>query len=138
MSDTKSSRPKLVGSLIKETRESLGISQKSLGQKFSPPVTIQFISNLERGKTPLPLHHVPSIAKSLGLSESTIKGLLEQEYALKISGKIPEQNEPGKIKISVLGEDADFFLRVYEAYRAADAKTRQEFTHLCRSALKLR
>jgi transcriptional regulator with XRE-family HTH domain len=128
-----SSRPKLVGALIKQKRESLGMSQKALGSHFNPAVTIQFISNLERGKTPLPLHHVPTLATALSLSEASITQLLEQEYALKVSGKVSNET-----RIAVQNSDSDFFQRVYEAYRTADAKTRQEFTQLCHVLLKLR
>jgi hypothetical protein len=54
-------RPKLVGTFIRQKRESLGISQRALGQMLTPTVTTQFISNLERGVTPLPLNHNPAL-----------------------------------------------------------------------------
>ena len=46
-------KPRLVGNFIRQKREALGLSQRALGQKFTPPVTTQFISNVERGVTPL-------------------------------------------------------------------------------------
>ena len=42
-------QPKLVGAFIRQRREALGLSQRALGLLFSPPVTTQFISNVERG-----------------------------------------------------------------------------------------
>ncbi|MBC7396603.1 MAG: helix-turn-helix transcriptional regulator, partial [Bdellovibrionales bacterium] len=41
--------PNWVGAFIRQKREEKGFSQKELGQKFEPPVTTQFVSNLERG-----------------------------------------------------------------------------------------
>src|SRR3954470_13976428 len=81
-------RPKLVGKFIRKKRELAGLSQRALGLMFNPPVTTQFISNLERGVTPLPLNHVPTLVKALNVTETELMGLLEREYTLKLSGRL--------------------------------------------------
>ena len=79
---------KLVGEFIRKRREALKMSQRSLGLMFDPPVTTQFISNVERGVTPLPPTHIPVLAKALTVSPSEITVLLEKEYAMKLSGRL--------------------------------------------------
>src|SRR5688500_18638486 len=79
---------KLVGNFIRQRRESLGLSQRALGLMFTPPVTTQFISNVERGVTPLPPVHVPILTKALLVSEDELMSLLEREYVLKLSGRL--------------------------------------------------
>src|SRR5436305_13141430 len=81
-------KPRIVGNFIRQRRETLGLSQRALGLLFSPPVTTQFISNLERGVTPLPPNHVPTLTQALNISEAEIMSLLEREYAMKLSGKL--------------------------------------------------
>src|SRR3954468_24285738 len=83
-----SKRPKIVGNFIRDRREALGLSQRALGLLFTPPVTTQFISNVERGVTPLPPAHIPTLTKALNVSESEFMALLEQEYAYKLSGRL--------------------------------------------------
>src|SRR5690606_28317860 len=80
--------PRLVGTFIRQRRDALRLSQRALGQLFDPPVTTQFISNVERGVTPLPPAHVPTLAKALVADENEIMSLLEREYAVKLSGRL--------------------------------------------------
>jgi transcriptional regulator with XRE-family HTH domain len=140
------SRPKLVGNFIRQRREAAGLSQRALGMLFSPPVTTQFISNLERGVTPLPLNHVPTLTKALGINEAEMMTLLEQEYTLKLSGRLARMDfkaegaEAAKSAGTILpvqNEDLDFMRVLYNAYRQADAKTRQEFASVCENVLKV-
>ncbi|MFL5815491.1 MAG: helix-turn-helix domain-containing protein [Bdellovibrionia bacterium] len=138
------SRPKLVGNFIRQRREAAGLSQRALGMLFSPPVTTQFISNLERGVTPLPLNHVPTLTKALGINEAEMMTLLEQEYTLKLSGRLARMDfkadgseavkSAGTI-LPVQSEDLDFMRHLYNAYRQADPKTRQEFASVCENLL---
>src|SRR3954470_10167785 len=88
-----SKRPRLVGNFIRTRREALGLSQRALGLLFDPPVTTQFISNVERGVTPLPPAHVPTLTRALQVSEAEMMTLLEQEYTLKLSGRLGIQQE---------------------------------------------
>src|SRR5262249_47894405 len=88
MVDGSKNRPKLVGSFIRQKREASGLSQRALGLLFNPPVTTQFISNLERGVTPLPLNHIPTLTKALSINEAEIMSLLEREYTMKLSGRL--------------------------------------------------
>src|SRR5271168_181924 len=80
--------PRLVGNYIRNKRETLGLSQRALGLLFTPTVTTQFISNVERGVTPLPPAHVPTLAKALNVSEHEMMNLLEKEYSLKLNGRL--------------------------------------------------
>jgi hypothetical protein len=131
-----------VGSFIRQRREVLGLSQRALGLMFDPPVTTQFISNVERGVTPLPPVHIPTLTKALVVSESELMGLLEKEFALKLSGRVgapvpdPRAADPGT-QLAVAPEDLDFMRGLYEAYRRSDEKTRQAFLTVCESMLKL-
>jgi transcriptional regulator with XRE-family HTH domain len=137
-------KPRLVATFIRERRKSANLSQRDLGKLFSPPVTTQFISNVERGITPLPLNHLPTLHKVLGIEEAEILGLMEKEYALKVSvrlGKIEGMRSgvipqlPSENEIYVAPEDLEFMRALYSSYRRADKKTRQIFHGLCESVL---
>ncbi len=159
----KSSRPKIVGSFIRQKREAAGLSQRALGLLFSPPVTTQFISNLERGVTPLPLNHIPTLVKALSVAEAEIMSLLEREYTMKLSGRLArvegstiglgglgttiETDSPngqvtlhlsaGGTAVPVAGDDAEFMKSLYDAYKNADIQTKSAFAAACESVLRL-
>lgn len=138
-------RLRLVGEFIKARRESLRLSQRALGLLFEPPVTTQFISNIERGVTPLPPIHVPALAKILTVSELELMVLLEKEFAHKLSEKLGnpatsggptgESNDP--LSLVVANSDYPFMKSLYESYRVADEKTRKAFETICENMLKL-
>ena len=137
-------QPKLVGALIRKQREALGLSQRALGQLFNPPVTTQFISNVERGVTPLPPAHVPTLTQALKISEDDLMALLEREYTLKLSGRLGRTNganghDPvaGDGALLVLHSDHEFMRNLYDAFKRADMKTREAFTTACESVLSL-
>ena len=130
-----SPRPKLVGNFIRSRREILGLSQRALGQLFTPAVTTQFISNVERGVTPLPPNHVATLARALQISEDEILRALELEYAAKLSGKIPGRTSEGNLGIKE--EDWDWFKRIYESFRNADSKAKTDFQSACENILKV-
>ena len=134
------SRPRLVGTFIRKRREAVGLSQRSLGLLFNPPVTTQFVSNLERGVTPLPLHHVPTLCKALAVNESEIMSLLGKEYTMKVSGRLGLASESeGKNSdpaISVAAEDFAWMKGVYDSYFKSDDRTKQAFVALCESFFK--
>jgi transcriptional regulator with XRE-family HTH domain len=139
-----SKRTKLVGEFIRKQRETLGMSQRALGLLFTPPVTTQFISNVERGVTPLPPNHIPILAKALQVSDAEIMTLLEKEYALKLNGRLGKSEEELKSagsssvpSVVVANADYEFIKSLYDAYQTADVKTRETFTHLCENILKL-
>ena len=84
----------LVGAFLRQRREALEISQKSLGKMLVPQVTTQFISNVERGVTPLPPNHIPYLVKILKISEPDLKAVLEKEYAQRLNQRLhPEGPE---------------------------------------------
>lgn len=145
-SKPRSTLPKIVGSFIRQRREALGLSQRALGQLFNPPVTTQFISNLERGVTPLPPNHVPTLTAALSVPEAELMGLLEKEYAMKLSGRLgkagaplvaTDGTNPGAPTLLVATQDYAFLKALYDAYRTADKKTQQAFATLCESVLSL-
>ena len=60
-----------------------------------PQVTTQFISNIERGVTPLPPDHIPNLVRILKISEPELKAVLEKEYAQRLNQRLhPESSEP--------------------------------------------
>ena len=149
-------RPKLVGNFIRQQREKLHLSQRALGLLFDPPVTTQFISNVERGVTPLPPAHVPLLTKALQVSEAEIMSLLKSEYTFKLSGRLGiTQEETGSANrpmimmpkgasdqfngshVEVLAQDYPFIRELYQAYRSADPKTRETFSSLCETTLRV-
>jgi len=144
--------PKIVGHFIRQRREALGLSQRALGLLFTPPVTTQFISNVERGVTPLPPAHVPILTKALLVSEQELMNLLEKEYTQKLSGRLgkpdgsaptapggPETTRgiPSLQQLILADGDYNFMRVLYDAYRHADPKTRQAFATVCESMLNL-
>ena len=152
--------PKLVGNYIRQRREALGLSQRALGLLFTPPVTTQFISNIERGVTPLPPAHVPTLTKALVMSDSELMTLLEKEYTLKLSGRLgraevrngAEANghlnganghlngnglDLHSNQILVTTHDHDFMRSLYEAYKHADTNTKKAFATLCENMFNL-
>lgn len=124
-------RPKIVGNFLRRKREALNLSQRALGLLFDPPVTTQFISNVERGVTPLPPAHVPTLARALQVSDTELMGLLEKEYTHKLSGRLGLPQEPA------VTPEYDFVQSVYQAYQLADSQTRQAFAGLCQSMLNI-
>ena len=142
-----SKQPKLVGAFIRQRREALGLSQRSLGLLFSPAVTTQFISNVERGVTPLPPIHVQTLTKVLLVSEAELMVLLEKEYTAKLSGRLGKFESlaaltPGDYtsalpQLTIASQDHDFMRRLYDAYRQADPKTQQAFATVCDSMLNI-
>jgi transcriptional regulator with XRE-family HTH domain len=140
MSDSK--RPRLVGAYIRKRREVLGLSQRALGLLFTPTVTTQFISNVERGVTPLPPVHVPTLARALSVEESEIMSLLEKEYSAKLTERLGHHEgsqEPSSVipGLTIKPADADFMKDLYRAYQAADPKTRHTFDTVCETILNV-
>ena len=133
-------RPQLVGNFVRQRREAVGLSQRALGMLFSPPVTTQFISNVERGVTPLPPNHVPTLSRSLQIPEAELLAVLEREYTVKLSGRLGRDGAPGNPTapaLLVAASDFEFMRALYEAYRDADPKSRQAFASVCGSLLNM-
>ena len=139
-------KPRIVGNFIRQRRETLGLSQRALGLLFTPPVTTQFISNVERGVTPLPPAHIPTLTQALKVSVVEFMGLLEQEYARKLSGRLGKDTVPTSLLTGAASSsagglpiaDADFaFMRnLYQAYQSADLPARQQFASAVEKILK--
>jgi len=142
----------LVGAFLRQKREFLKLSQRQLGMRFSPPVTTQFISNLERGVTPLPPHHVPTLARELQVAEQELLTVLELEYAQKISDRIHSRQAPVDLSgvpsdaaaspatlrnLVVEEKDAEFIRAVYQAYSIADRGTKESFASVCEKILRM-
>jgi transcriptional regulator with XRE-family HTH domain len=138
-------KPRIVGNFIRQRRETLGLSQRALGLLFTPPVTTQFISNVERGVTPLPPAHIPTLTKALNVSETEFMALLEQEYAYKLSGRLGKADASAvslitgngtSTSIAVAESDYAFMRTLYEAYSQADASARQQFANATEKLLR--
>ncbi len=125
------------------------MSQRALGLLFDPPVTTQFISNVERGVTPLPPAHIQTLTRALMVTESEMMSMLEREYTAKLSDRCRVASEEISLEPpSATGEthpkslaidpaDLDFMRQLYDSYRQADIKARQAFQTVCESILKL-
>jgi transcriptional regulator with XRE-family HTH domain len=126
--------PNWVGAFIRQKREDKGLSQKELGQMFSPPVTTQFVSNLERGITPIPAVHIQALVKSLEFNEQELMILMEKEYAAKLTHKIAGQHaEPGHHHESspavliVPRNDEEFFKWIVQSFNNLGEVDRVQF-----------
>lgn len=141
-SPTSKASPGIVGAYLRQKREAISLSQRALGQLFEPPVTTQFISNIERGVTPLPPVHVATLVRVLQLPEAELLEALEREYSNKISnrvGRAPNGNgsspAQGIASFRILDEDRPQFQAVYDAFLKADPKTREAFQAVCETLL---
>lgn len=132
--------PNLVGVFIRSKREALGLSQRALGLLFEPAVTTQFISNIERGVTPLPPVHIATLVRALQVPENELIQVMEREYAAKISQRVG-RNEPVMASTAhpmrIAEEDRPYFQALYDAYRLADLSGKEAFHALCESLLRL-
>jgi len=127
-----SKSPNWVGSFIRQKREEKRLSQKELGQKLNPPVTTQFISNLERGITPVPAVHIQAIVKSLEVNEHELMALMEKEYAAKLTHKIAGHHgehagEGAPAVMVVAKQDEEFFKFVLQSYNNLSDLDRTQF-----------
>ena len=135
-----SASPGIVGGFLREKREAVGLSQRALGLLFDPPVTTQFISNIERGVTPLPPAHIPTLVRALHLVENELLAVLEREYAAKISNRVghPVLPPAGNVGTGfrIADEDRVYFQSLYDSYRSSDPKTREAFQSVCDTLLR--
>ena len=133
--------PNWVGSFIRQKREELKLSQKELGQKFEPPVTTQFVSNLERGITPVPAVHIQGLVKSLHLNEHELMVLMEKEYAAKLTHKIAghsgDSSEHAPSVIVVPRADEEFFKWIVGSYNNLSDVDRSQFRAQLKSWFEL-
>lgn len=123
--------PNWVGSFLREKREAKGLSQKELGQKFVPPVTTQFVSNLERGITPIPAPHIQSLVRALDLNEPELMVLMEKEYAAKLTHKIAgqhfEHQGDAPAVLVIARHDEEFFKWVVQSFNNLSDADRAQF-----------
>lgn len=118
----------IVGQFIRTQREKKGLSQKALGQLFTPPVTTQFISNIERGVTPLPPVHVQTLTKIFEIREEEFLTVFEREYVTKLSQQVGRSDASASTigkPVFVASDAYDFMKRFAEAYQTADAPTQE-------------
>jgi transcriptional regulator with XRE-family HTH domain len=134
--------PNWVGSFIRQKREEKGFSQKELGQKFEPPVTTQFVSNLERGITPIPANHIQALVRSLELHEPELMVLMEKEYAAKLTHKIAGHHFDGTQEgapavLVVARQDEEFFKWVVQSFNNLSDVDRAQFKGQIKSWFEL-
>ena len=140
-------QPNLVGQFIRSKREAQGLSQRALGLLFSPAVTTQFISNVERGVTPLPPIHIPTLCRVLKLQNAEVLSILEKEYVAKLSGRLSHDHDQGNGAEQLVGspaqfipvesKDYDFWLSLYHIYQSADHGNKKAFETICENMFKL-
>lgn len=135
---TSAKGPKLVGAFIRSQREAMGLSQRALGLLLTPVVTTQFISNIERGVTPLPPAHVSTLCNALKIQEPELMALLEREYAVKLSERLgmpssgtSASGQETAPSFAQTPEEQDFWNRVHKSYQTANPNTRNAFETLC-------
>jgi transcriptional regulator with XRE-family HTH domain len=139
---------RLIGTYIRQKREILGLSQRELGQRLTPPVTTQFISNMERGVTPLPAVHIHAIAQALGVPENEITQIMEKEFLLRITEKtrtsagpsepIPSQVNSEEHKALLVRESYhEFFVRLDETLPQATLSQLDALAQLCESQFRI-
>lgn len=129
-SKKKNQKKSFIGNYIKEKRILLGLSQKDLGLALNGSVTTQFISNIERGITPLPARHLETIAKALKAPPEELLLLLEKDYAQKVVFKtsldtFAKQNreeETSKKFFFAEGTEGNFLLKIQETFKKLDPK----------------
>ncbi len=124
--------PNWVGAFIRQKRETKGFSQKELGQRFEPPVTTQFVSNLERGITPIPAVHIQALVRALDLNEQELMVLMEKEYAAKLTHKIAggtefHSSESAPAVLVVAKQDEEFFKWIVQSYNNLSDVDRAHF-----------
>ena len=134
--------PNWVGAFIRQKREDKGFSQKELGQRFEPAVTTQFVSNLERGITPIPAVHVQALVRALEIREQELMLLMEKEYAAKLTHKIAGQSmeigsEHAPAVIVVPRADEEFFNWMVQSYNNLNESDRQQFKGQLKSWFEL-
>jgi transcriptional regulator with XRE-family HTH domain len=135
---TRKKRITIVGDFIRKRRQELNLSQQRLGQMLSPPVTTQFMSNIERGMTPLPYHHIAGLAQALKIKEADISALLEREVKLKFIGKLGNVSHSASEAIPAINpHDIDLINQIYSAYQTADAVTQKTFAEVSAALLKI-
>lgn len=119
----------IVGSYIKLKRTEAGLSQKALGMTFEPPVTTQFISNIERGATPLPAVHISKICQVLKVREEELVSLMEREYASKLTHKVGIAMDYANLGSSSVS--SSWFKGLLDAYEKSDMETQRSFQETC-------
>lgn len=133
--------PNWVGAFIRQKREDKGLSQKELGQKFEPAVTTQFVSNLERGITPVPANHVQALVRALDINEQELMILMEKEYAAKLTSKIAgqsmEHHADAPAVIVVPRQDEPFFKMLVQNYNSLSEHDRAQFKQQLKGIFEL-
>jgi len=133
--------PNWVGAFIRQKREEKSLSQKELGQKFEPAVTTQFVSNLERGITPVPAVHVSALVRALEINEHELMVLMEKEYAAKLTSKIAGQHAEGTFDaaapsvIVIPQHDEEFFKWLVQSYHQLNEGDRVHFRDQLKSLI---
>ncbi len=129
--------PNWVGAFIRQKREDRSLSQKELGQMLEPPVTTQFISNLERGVTPVPAAHIQALVRALGIQEAELMALMEKEYAAKLTSKIAGQggtmSSDAPSVVVVPKQDEEFYKWLLQNYNNLRDQDRDQFRQQVRN-----
>lgn len=81
-------------SLIRNARLSRNMSMRQLAEGLDPRVSIQFISNIEMGKAPVPAKKVVGLCQILGLDPNLVLECMVDDYRAKIEAVIARARQP--------------------------------------------
>ncbi len=133
MENTQGLRKSTVGQFIRTRREAVGLSQKTLGGMMEPAVSTQFISNIERGITSLPTHHINKMAAALKIKPQELLVALEVDYSSKISHEVAPNSNPNWYKNwaeffgKLNSDELSFFNHMLMNYPTSGQETREKF-----------
>lgn len=125
----------ILGNYLKSKRELVGLSQKILGSKMNPPVTTQFISNIERGITPLPMAHFKAMADALSIPPRELVDVMEAEYSSKLQELVIDKDP--KISVRVSEQEKPFLESFIQSYLKANSEKKEIIRKTLESLLEL-
>jgi len=80
-----------IGYVLGEARKKRGLGLKAVSSVLG--VSVQFVSNIEHGRAPLPAKYVEAISKLLDLDQNTVAGFaLQKTHSFRTLEKTVEKN----------------------------------------------
>jgi len=111
---------KILAKFIKKKRIALKLSQKELATMLGFK-TAQFISNIERGVSNIPINKISDFSKALAIDEQDLSQVLSSTYRNKILYKN---------SINIVDDDSLFIENLIFAYRTANEKDKELFKNM--------
>jgi len=111
---------KILAKFIKKKRIELCLSQKELATMLGFK-SAQFISNLERGVSSIPVNKIKDFSKALQINQNDLTQIISSSYKNKLFIKN---------KISIEDTDNLFIDKIVFAYRTANEKDKELFKNI--------